>query len=213
MLPKIPPYLLELYKPLSKWESFYLRTRWRLCPYELVESRLPKRGKILDLGCGYGLLANLIALKSPVRSVVGIDLNEKRVCVAKRSAKNRNNITFSCGCVENLEMAQYDAVVMTDVLHHLDNTKVKTILEKISYGLGSYGALAVLDVNKRPFWKFCITYMIDRLLNPKSRLYYRSVSEMLHLLHAFPLAVERIIPAHKDLPLSDIMYLCRKERG
>ncbi len=212
MLPKIPPYLLELYKPLSNWESFYLRTRWRLCPYELVESLLPQRGKILDVGCGYGLLANLIASKCRARSVVGIDLSASRVRVAKRSVKGRSNIMFLYGDVESLEIAQYDLVVMTDVLHHMDESKAKIVLERISFSLRRNGVLVILDVEKEPFWKFYITYVIDRFLNPEGRLYYRSVPEMGRLLQSFSLAVEKIIPADKGLPLSDIIYLCKKKR-
>jgi len=210
MVPKIPSRILEVYKPVSLWESFYLRTRWRLCPYELVESLLPEMGRILDFGCGYGMLTNLLALRSPSRSVFGIDLNKKRIHVAQRSASNRNNITFHCGDIEGLEMAQFDAVVMTDVLHHIDDANVEILLEKINSCLRSEGILAILDVDKTPFWKFCITYVIDKLLNPRARLHYYTAQDMERLLRRLRLATEKIIRAHKGLPLSDIIYLCRK---
>jgi len=212
VLPKIPSYLLELYKPLSGWESFYLRARWRLCPYEVVESLLPKRGKILDLGCGYGLLANLIASKSRIRTVVGVDLNDSRVRVAKRSTKSLKNVSFHSYDVERFEITQFDAIVITDVLHHVNNTKIKIILERISCGLCRNGTLAILDVATVPFWKFCISYLVDRSLNPTSRLYFRSDRQMRNLLQKFSLTVEKTIEAHKKLLFSDVIYLCKKER-
>lgn len=210
MLSKIPLPILEFYKPLSPWEAFYLRTRWRLCPYELLESFLPKRGKILDFGCGYGLFANLLALRSPDRYLVGIDLNRKRIAVASRSVKNRTNITFQWGDVGDLHSTPFDAVVMTDVLHHIDDSKAGDLLGKINALLHSEGILAVLDVDNRPFWKFLTTYLIDRLLNPGDLLWYRSLNRMTNLLNSSFLRIDTVIRVHKDLPLSDILYLCRK---
>ena len=210
MLPRIPKQVLDTYTPVSIWESFYLRTRWRLCPFERVERLLPKKGKILDFGCGYGLLGNLLTLKGPSRSVVGMDLNKRRIRVAERSIKNRQNITFHYGDIEKLGIGQFDAVVMTDVLHHIDDSNLKILLENVNSRLRSNGILVILDVDKIPFWKFFIAFSIDRLLNPNRRLYFRSMSGIKRLLGPFPLEIENIIHSHKGLPLSDIIYICKK---
>ena len=210
MLPKIPFDLLNLYHPTSLWELFYLKSRWRLCPYGLIESLLPEKGNFLDFGCGYGILANFLAFKILFRFVVGIDLNKKRIHVAERSVKNRSNITFHYCDIEELEKTPFDAIVMTDVLHHISDIDVKILLQKIILRLSDNGILLILDVDRTPFWKFCLAYSIDRLLNPKSNLQYRFIKDIEKLLEKFPLKIERIIKAHKDLPLSDVIYLCRK---
>lgn len=211
MLPRIPEPLLDVYRPLSPWESFYLRTRWRLCPFELLESALPRKGRILDFGCGYGLLTNLLALRSPHRDLVGIDLNKDRIGVAARSVANRRNVRFHLGDVETLDPEPFDAVVMTDVLHHIDDVHVEILLKKVRQCLQKEGTLAILDVDRRPFWKFCVTYSIDALLNPTRRLWYRSVPRLQNLLRASALRLERVIPVDKDLPLADVLLLCRKD--
>jgi len=211
MLPKIPNQLLKLYEPVSVRESLYLRIRWRLCPFELIESLLPRTGKTFDFGCGYGILANLIALRGSDRPVVGIDMNAKRIEVAKRSIKNRNNINFHPYGIESLEIDNYKAVILTDVAHHIDDKTIKTILEKINSCLQDEGMLIILDVNRIPLWKFYITYVIDKSLNLKNRIYYRSLQDIQFLLKDFPLTLERIIPAHKGFPLSDILYVYRKK--
>ncbi len=131
MLSRIPLQLLERYKPLSAWESFYLRTRWRLCPFETVESHVPRKGRILDFGCGYGMLSNFLALKSPGRQVLGIDLNEARIEVAKRSSKGHPEVSFQLGDVRDFQGIPFDAVVMTDVLHHIDEDNVRVLLRII----------------------------------------------------------------------------------
>jgi len=211
MLPKIPPYLFDVYRPVSTWESFYLRTRWRLCPYELVVSLLPEKGIILDLGCGYGMLANLLALKSTARSVVGIDLNRERIRVAQRTVKNRENIAFHWGDIESLNTGKYDAIVMTDVLHHIGEPHITTLLKRASSLLHSTGMLIILDVDKKPIWKYSVAHAIDKSLNPKARLHYHSAGEMGQMLERHSITVEKIISAHRGLPLSDIIYLCTKQ--
>lgn len=211
MLSKIPPELFELYRPMTSWESFYLRTRWRLCPFELVESFIPKEGNILDFGCGYGLLTNLLALRGASRRVLAIDLNKDRIRVAERTVKERKNVRFCCGDIHALGPSRFQAIVMTDVLHHIDQRRAGILLEKIYGFLDTRGILVILDVDRSPHWKFRTTLLIDHMLNPKRRLWYRSSRDMQDLLRRYSLNIENKIRAHRDLPLSDVLYICKKD--
>jgi 2-polyprenyl-3-methyl-5-hydroxy-6-metoxy-1,4-benzoquinol methylase len=211
MIPRIPLDLLERYKPLSAWESFYLRTRWRLCPFAIVESHVPKKGRILDFGCGYGMLSSFLALKGPERRVLGIDLNMDRIKVAMRSAKGHPGISFQLGDVRDFQGIPFDAVVMTDVLHHIDEDNVRVLLRIIRSCLSDDGTLVVLDVDRAPVRKFYTTYLIDRLLNLTRSLHYRSKEVLTHLLEDSGFQVRRVVPADQDLPLSDVIYLCGKD--
>ena len=206
----IPHQILDNYRPLSLWESFYLRVRWRLCPYGLLEPFLPTSGNLLDVGCGYGILANYLVYKRPSRNILGIDSNIKRIQSAQRSVKGRNNLSFHCIPVERLETAQYDAIVITDVLHHIDDINLESLLKIINASLKNGGILAIIDIDRIPLLKFCFTYMIDRLLNPRDQLYYRSVKKMRSLIKKFHLYEKKTIPVHQGLPLSDVMYVYKK---
>ena len=212
VLRSIPNSIFNLYKPVSRWESFYLRTRWRLCPFELIESSLPSRGRILDFGCGYGMLSNLLAERSPERTVVGVDLNPKRLGVALRSVADRKNIHFHLGDVEGLNPSPFAAAVMTDVLHHIRDDQVDILLRKVYRCLDQDGLLAILDVDRTPFWKFCVTFTIDSLLNPTDRLWYRPLRRIQEMLKSAGLKTEKVIPADHGLPLADVLLLCRKNR-
>ena len=212
MLSRIPLLLLDRYRPLSTWESFYLRTRWRLCPFELVESHVPKRGRVLDFGCGYGMLSNFLALKSPGRTVVGVDLNSERIEVAKRSAKGHPEVSFHLGDVHDFQGIPFDAVVMTDVLHHIGDDKVQVLLRIIRSCLSDNGTLVVLDVDRSPLRKFYTTYLIDRLLNLTRLLHYRSGGLLKLLLSRSGFRVQEVVRADRDLSLSDVIYLCRKDK-
>jgi len=211
MLSRIPFQLLERYRPLSTWESFYLRTRWRLCPFQLVESHIPRKGRILDFGCGYGMLSNFLALKSPDRRVLGIDLNRGRIEVARRSSKGHPEVSFQLGDVRDFRGIPFDAVVMTDVLHHIDDENVRVLLRIIRSCLSDHGTLVVLDVDRSPLRKFYTTYLIDRLLNLTRPLHYRSRDLLILLLGRSGFWVQEVVRADRDLPLSDVIYLCRKE--
>jgi SAM-dependent methyltransferase len=213
VLSRIPLQLLKRYSPLSPWESFYLRTRWRLCPFELVESHVPRRGRVLDFGCGYGMLSNFLALKSPGRTIVGIDLNRERIEVAKRSAKGTPKISFQLGDVRDFEGIPFDAVVMTDVLHHINDDKVRVLLRIIRSCLSDTGTLVVLDVDRSPLPKFYTTYLIDRLLNLTRLLHYRSRNLLMRLLGQSGFWVHYVVPADRGLPLSDVIYLCKKRKS
>jgi len=212
MLSRIPTQLLERYRPLSTWETFYLRTRWRLCPFELVESHVPQKGRILDFGCGYGMLSNFLALKSPERRVLGIDLNRARIEVAERSSKEHPAVSFQLGDVRDFQGIPFDAVVMTDVLHHIDDDNVRVLLRIIRSCLSDHGTLVVLDVDRSPLRKFCTTYLIDRLLNLTRSLHYRSRDLLILLLGQSGFQVQEVVCADRDLPLSDVIYLCGKKR-
>jgi 2-polyprenyl-3-methyl-5-hydroxy-6-metoxy-1,4-benzoquinol methylase len=211
VLSRIPLELLERYKPLSAWESFYLRTRWRLCPFETVEAYVPKKGRVLDFGCGYGMLSNFLALRSPDRRVLGIDLNRARIEVAMRSSKGHPEVSFQLGDVRDFQGIPFDAVVMTDVLHHIDEDNVRVLLRIMRSCLSEEGTLVVLDVDRSPRRKFFTTYLIDRLLNLTRSLHYRSRDLLTVLLGQSGFRVHQVVSADRDLPLSDVIYLCRKE--
>ena len=91
---KLPDYLRNIYSNLTYRELAYINIRWRLCPYEKIEALIPQEGLIIDIGCGYGLLSNLIALKSYKRNVIGIDSSETRIMTAQKTVNKRKNIEF-----------------------------------------------------------------------------------------------------------------------
>jgi SAM-dependent methyltransferase len=213
VLSRIPLQLLDRYRPLSPWESFYLRTRWRLCPFELVESHVPRRGRVLDFGCGYGMLSNFLALKGPDRRVCGIDLNKARIEVAQRSSQGHPEVSFQLGDVRDFQGIPFDGVVMTDVLHHIDEDNVRVLLRIIRSCLSDDGTLVVLDVDRFPRGKFFTTYLIDRLLNLTRSLHYRSRDLLMLLLARCGFRVHQVVPADRDLPLSDVIYLCKKGKS
>ncbi|MDW7658729.1 MAG: class I SAM-dependent methyltransferase [Bacillota bacterium] len=59
----------------------------------ILENNLPKIGRILDLGCGYGAIGIILKRLCPALSVVLCDINERAVSLARRNSK-LNQVRF-----------------------------------------------------------------------------------------------------------------------
>src|SRR5438552_3620639 len=78
---------IDLYSTF-RWKSFFSKIRFWDAPYVEVEKLIPKKGKIVDLGCGEGIFTNFLALSSSKRNIIGIELDKKRIEEANRGLKN-----------------------------------------------------------------------------------------------------------------------------
>ena len=209
MIKKIPNKIYNLYENPNTKERFYLRLRWRLCPFEKISEYIPKKGTILDVGCGYGMLSNLLAIDSKDRNVVGIDLSESRIKVAKSSVKDRKNVFFKVMDVKEFKLKECKGAVMSDFLHHIPYEIQENTIREIYQKLDKGGILIIQDVDKRPRLKFFFVYFLDHILNPGDKIYYRDRNNYKSLLENIGFNVE-IINANKGLPLSDVIYVCKK---
>jgi len=50
------------------------------------ETEPPRSGRVLDLGCGYGVIGLAIAVASPDTVVTGVDVNERALLLARENA-------------------------------------------------------------------------------------------------------------------------------
>jgi SAM-dependent methyltransferase len=77
-----------------------------------------ERGRMLDLGCGAGKLARLIAAARPGLRVVGLDSSEPMI----RAARNRggpSNLEFHCGTIEKSGWSgEFDFALSVLSFHH-----------------------------------------------------------------------------------------------
>lgn len=86
---------------------------------------------VLDLGCGYGAVANSIALKHKNNKIVGIDNNQERLNQAINNNRLKN-LSFIFGDIENnLKNEKFDIVILSNVLEHVNNrNKLLTFINK-----------------------------------------------------------------------------------
>ncbi len=206
---RIPQELFNLYSDLGAAVIWYVRLRWRICPFEKIAQHVPLKGTIVDVGCGYGLLSNLLALTSPERDVIGIDLSPKRIRAAQRTVKDRRNIKFLLEDANSFKIEECDVFIMSDFLHHLSYRHQEELLAVCYQKLSKNGLLIMEEVDGRPYWKYQFTIIADGLLNLGKKISFRKSSEYLELLSRIGFQV-KTETAHKGLPVSDILYLCKK---
>ena len=102
--------------------------------------------KILDIGCGGGLLSEPMCRLGG--EIVGIDASSKNINVAKLHAKKNNlNITYLCTSPENLNTKdKFDVILNMEIIEHVEN--VNFFLESCSKLLKKNGIMFVATLNK-----------------------------------------------------------------
>jgi len=209
MSSKIPSELFGFYSNLGLKAALYARLRWRLCPFEEIERHVPKEGTIIDIGCGYGLLANFLVLRSSKRDVTGIDLSVGRITVAQKTTDNRKKIQFELMDALDLQLGKYSTVIMSDFLHHIDCEAQEELLAHCYQKLPPGGLLIIEEVDGRPLWKYWFAVINDKILNVGERQFFRKQVEFQELLQRIGFLV-KTKKVDKGLPLSDILFICRK---
>jgi len=156
--------ILELYNfsfraKMRTYQRWYAGT-----PYEHVEQYIPTQGNIVDLGCGWGMFANLLALKSPQRNVYGIDLDTRKISWAKKTlTENRKNINFLAQDLKDLDLPSVEAVVLYDVAHHLEEETQTKVLQECYKKLSVGGYLILKENDVVPFWKLQVANFVEAI--------------------------------------------------
>jgi cyclopropane fatty-acyl-phospholipid synthase-like methyltransferase len=106
-----------------------------------IYSRYFQKGStVLDIGCGAGPMSLFAASRGGV--VKGVDLSEKAIAENRKAAvfHELENLTFECeNFLDYADEAQYDVIMMTEVLEHLADDR--GALEKIYQLLNTGGHL------------------------------------------------------------------------
>jgi len=83
-------------------------------------SRIPPGSRVLDVGCGNGLLAYEIATRIPRSKVLAIDISPRAIKKATDSFR-ADNLEFICGdALKELPDQAVDVIVLSNVLEHLE---------------------------------------------------------------------------------------------
>lgn len=183
--------------------------RWLVVPFVQIESFLPKKGLVVDIGCGEGVLAVLSAIAAPKRKVIGIDLNRGKVKLGKTIAKDIDNLSFEEMDVIRQKLPQADAFILSDFLHHAPQSEHKNLLKKIVKLLTKDGILIVKEIDSKDGIRAKISRIFDFLFYPFQKVSFVN-SEMLGaFLTSLGLKVS-IIKVQKWFPGSTTLFICKK---
>lgn len=148
--------VLDLYREAPWSVRLHVGVRWATCPLGAVAAQIPTTGRILDVGCGHGLLSLLLAQGSVDRQITGIDVDSEKVAVAKLAAR-RSKLSVACDFAlmppGEIPDGPWDAAVVADVLYLLDSDDQHGLLRSCAQRLAPDGVLVVKEMAPTPAWK------------------------------------------------------------
>ena len=137
------------FKPLHKFNPIrisYIKENI-IKTFKLDHKKAPlKNIKILDIGCGGGLLAEPMCRLGA--KVTAIDASKKNINVAKLHAKKNNlKINYICASPEKLKNEnKFDVILNMEIVEHVEN--VNFFLKSCSKLLKKDGIMFVATLNK-----------------------------------------------------------------
>jgi 2-polyprenyl-3-methyl-5-hydroxy-6-metoxy-1,4-benzoquinol methylase len=139
-----------------------------ICPFHVVLPAVPEGSRVLDIGCGNGLLLGLLAQTGRIREGSGYDLTEEVVGQARAMAaevKTGAALSFFVGdseaCVPG---GVFDAVLMVDVLHHVPPKIQESFWRGAARRVRPGGLMIYKDMVDYPDWRAFTNVMHDIVL-------------------------------------------------
>ena len=128
-----------------------------------INNRNIRNLKILDVGCGGGIICEPLARLGA--KVTGIDFAPNNIIAAKiHSKKNKLKINYINKDIEKSKLDEkFDIILMFEVLEHLDNWK-KTI-KNIKKNLNKNGLIIISTINRNLLSKLFAINIAENILN------------------------------------------------
>ncbi len=149
-----------LYKgPILEW---YMKIKTRMEKnYQVFHELLPREGKILDIGCGYGFMSYMLNFVQPGRDITGIDYDDEKIATAQHCFNKKENLRFIHSDALQFAYEKYDAIILADMLHYLDKDAQKSILQKCISQLNEGGMIIIRDGNMEQQSKHQVTRLTE----------------------------------------------------
>jgi len=106
---EMPPYAARIYSAMVADGSQVVYERF----VEELMSRMPNPYNLIDVGCGPGHVTELLAKRLPQGKVIGIDLSDVLIDIAREKRKTLANLEFVIGNALDLPYSneQFDGAV------------------------------------------------------------------------------------------------------
>ena len=162
----------RIVRALPPVESAYARIRFTIMRSKLLsvmDLLLPAEGRILDVGCGFGLFAAYFAQTQPGRRITGIDTNEKRIAMARRlmASLGQDGHEFfarDARAVQRVAGGTFNAIYVLDVMHHVPREDQEALLVCLHDLLAPGGVLVLKDITTQPAFGLKFTELLDRVM-------------------------------------------------
>jgi trans-aconitate methyltransferase len=194
----------------------------------LAHGLIPAGSRVLDLGCGQGVLGALLqtakeshsgcswpeAWPAPPnpRRICGIELSQKDVDRAR--AAKIDGAEWIRGDIRTTHFGPADTVVILDVLHYIDYAEQEEVLKRARDSLDGRGVIILRVGDASGSLRFRITLAVDRAMmrlrgHRFARLHCKPVSQWTCELEALGFRVETV-PMSAGTPFANVLLVARR---
>lgn len=193
----------------------------------LQQGLLPDEGRLLDLGCGRGILLSLLVTARdrlarglypegwppPSRmELVGIESSVQAAAAARDALGAEADIRVADLAEAPIPPAR--AALLLDVLHYLPAPAQEELLARVAAALPPGGLLLIRDADAAAGWRFTATRVQERACalarrHWKQRFHYRGAAEWRRLLEAAGFRVD-VQPMAEGTPYANVLLAARR---
>lgn len=210
------------------WE--FVRGKLRLDPvyrWIMGSGLLPDRGRLVDLGCGRGVLLALLDgagtlhvrgewpddLRPPPSGLVSSGI-EARPSLARVARLVLGGNRVQNGDLTRVPLPRAEVFVLFDVLHYLTPAQQVRVLEVVFEGLCPGGLLLLRDADAAGGWRFLLTRIAERTCSLargrwRAAFHYRRRAEWLELLDGLGYACETQA-MYAGTPYANVLITARR---
>lgn len=194
--------LVRLYTQLKMW----------ILPLHQSAEGLPKRGLILDMGCGYGYVSNYLNIDSPDRTIIANDPAQDRIAVAKRTLGDRRNLEFLAIDSREITRSDFDGILVVDVLHHVPYNDQQSLIDDVYKKVKPGGCVFLRETDIRYGFRYAVfNCLLEYILYiGKVNARFRHRDEWAKMFERSGFSIERVTFSPLWFPYTHVYFTLRK---
>ena len=196
----------------------------------LAAGLIPEGGRVLDIGCGQGLLTSLLRACAAMRAagewpqdwpaapaatqVHGIELMPRDVERARAALGEGGDTRFVCGDMRTEPFPPSHAVVILDVLHYVTHAEQEAVLQRVRDALVPGGRLLLRVGDASARRGFAVSQWVDRTVtrlrgHTVAPVYGRTLNEWMAQLRRLGMHVEPR-PMSQGTPFANVLLVAQR---
>ena len=224
------------YRPTGRGHYYFARGKLSGDPVFaalLRDGLIKDSARIIDVGCGLGVLAALLATSETSEAnaasewpqtwspppkdwtLRGFDLRRKAVAAGSEALCDLGDrVSLNVGDARVVALPACDVIVMLDVLHYMDRDAQQELLEGAHRALAAGGVLLLRVSDMTTHWRSRFTWLVDwwvTLLRDRRwpRMHCRTLAEWRLLLESIGYHVVTQ-PMSEGTPFANVLLIARK---